>query len=233
MPVKLSYLLLVIIWCTTPLGIVWSSETVAPTLAVLMRMIIGLFVAGLIVAIGNIRVPWSKNACTLYAYSSLGIFGGMSLSYMAATTVPSGIISLVFGLAPILSGFLAQRLLNEPKFSPIKLIALSCALIGLYFVSYNQLQTSQTQGIGLMYVLLAVTLFSLSGVMIKRVKIAIHPMATTFGALVFVTPLFGLLWWLVDGQISMDYWSARSLWSIAYLGIFGSIVGALAYFHVL
>ncbi|MCP4056226.1 MAG: EamA/RhaT family transporter, partial [Pseudoalteromonas sp.] len=51
MPVKLSYLLLVIIWCTTPLGIVWSSETVAPTLAVLMRMIIGLFVAGLIVAI--------------------------------------------------------------------------------------------------------------------------------------------------------------------------------------
>ena len=233
MPVKLSYLLLVIIWCTTPLGIVWSSETVAPTLAVLMRMIIGLFVAGLIVAIANIRVPWSKNACTLYAYSSLGIFGGMSLSYMAATTVPSGIISLVFGLAPILSGFLAQRLLNEPKFSPIKLIALSCALIGLYFVSYNQLQTSQTQGIGLMYVLLAVTLFSLSGVMIKRVKIAIHPMATTFGALVFVTPLFGLLWWLVDGQISMDYWSPRSLWSIAYLGIFGSIVGALAYFHVL
>lgn len=233
MPVKLSYLLLVIIWCTTPLGIVWSSETVTPTLAVLMRMIIGLFVAGLIVAIANIRVPWSKNACTLYAYSSLGIFGGMSLSYMAATTVPSGIISLVFGLAPILSGFLAQRLLNEPKFSPIKLIALSCALIGLYFVSYNQLQTSQTQGIGLMYVLLAVTLFSLSGVMIKRVKIAIHPMATTFGALVFVTPLFGLLWWLVDGQISMDYWSARSLWSIAYLGIFGSIVGALAYFHVL
>lgn len=233
MPVKLSYLLLVVIWCTTPLGIVWSSETVAPTLAVLMRMIIGLFVAGLIVAIANIRIPWSKKACTLYAYSSLGIFGGMSLSYMAATTVPSGIISLVFGLAPILSGFLAQRLLNEPKFSLVKLIALSSALIGLYFVSYNQLQTSQAQGIGLIYVLLAVTLFSLSGVMIKRVKIAIHPMATTFGALVFVTPLFALLWWLVDGHISIIHWSARSLWSIAYLGVFGSIVGALAYFHVL
>ncbi|ASM50645.1 hypothetical protein PESP_a2720 [Pseudoalteromonas espejiana DSM 9414] len=233
MPVKLSYLLLVIIWCTTPLGIVWSSETVAPTLAVLMRMIIGLFVAGLIVAIANIRVPWNKNACVLYTYSSVGIFGGMSLSYMAATSVPSGIISLVFGLAPILSGFLAQRLLNEPKFSPSKLIGLSFALIGLYFVSYNQLQTSQTQGVGLLYVLLAVTLFSLSSVMIKRVKIAIHPMATTFGALVFVTPLFAVLWWLVDGQISVTLWNARSLWSIAYLGIFGSIVGALAYFHVL
>ena len=80
------------------------------------------FLGGLIVAITNIRVPWSKNACLLYFYSSIGIFGGMLLSYMAAKTVPSGIISLMFGLAPILSGLLAQQLLNEPKFSPIKLV---------------------------------------------------------------------------------------------------------------
>ncbi|MGK2235057.1 MAG: drug/metabolite transporter (DMT)-like permease [Pseudomonadota bacterium] len=233
MPVKVSYFFMVLIWSTTPLGIVWSSETVSPTLAVLMRMLVGLFLGGLIVAITNIRVPWSKNACLLYFYSSIGIFGGMLLSYMAAKTVPSGIISLMFGLAPILSGLLAQQLLNEPKFSPIKLVALACALIGLYFVSYNQIQNSQTQGLGLLYVFMAVCFFSLSGVMIKRVQIAIHPMATTFGALVFVTPLFFIAWWLLDGQLHIQNWSAKSLWAIGYLGVFGSLVGALAYFHVL
>lgn len=232
-PIKASYFLMVLIWSTTPLGIVWSSETVSPTLAVLMRMLVGLFLGGLIVAVTNIRVPWSKNACLLYFYSSIGIFGGMLLSYMAAKTVPSGIISLMFGLAPILSGLLAQQLLNEARFSPIKLMALACALIGLYFVSYNQIQHSQTQGLGLLYVFMAVCFFSLSGVMIKRVQIAIHPMATTFGALVFVTPLFFIAWWLVDGELQIDNWSAKSLWSIGYLGIFGSLIGALAYFHVL
>lgn len=157
----------------------------------------------------------------------------MLLSYMAAKTVPSGIISLMFGLAPILSGLLAQQLLNEPKFSAIKLIALACALIGLYFVSYNQIKHSQTQGLGLLYVFIAVCFFSLSGVMIKRVKIAIHPMATTFGALVFVTPLFFIAWLLLDGELNIQNWSAKSIWAIGYLGVFGSLLGALAYFHVL
>lgn len=224
---------MVLIWSTTPLGIVWSSESVSPSLAVLMRMLVGLFMGALVVAVTNVRVPWNKSACLLYSYSSIGIFGGMLLSYMAAKTVPSGIISLMFGLAPILSGLLAQQLLNEPKFSPIKLIALASALVGLYFVSYNQVQNSQTQGLGLLYVFIAVCFFSLSGVMIKRVKIAIHPMATTFGALVFVTPLFFIAWWLLDGELNIQNWNVRSLWAIGYLGLFGSLIGALAYFHVL
>ncbi len=232
-PIKVSYFIMVLIWSTTPLGIVWSSDTVSPTLAVLLRMLVGLTLGAVIIAITRIRVPWNKNACLLYFYSSIGIFGGMLLSYMAAKTVPSGIISLMFGLAPILSGLLAQQLLNEPKFSAIKLIALTCALIGLYFVSYNQIKHSQTQGLGLLYVFIAVCFFSLSGVMIKRVKIAIHPMATTFGALVFVTPLFFIAWLLLDGELNIQNWSAKSIWAIGYLGVFGSLLGALAYFHVL
>nr|WP_211842067.1 DMT family transporter [Pseudoalteromonas sp. NEC-BIFX-2020_015] len=224
---------MVLIWSTTPLGIVFSSETVAPTLAVLMRMLIGLVLAAFVVAIANIRVPWHRRACFLYGYSSIGIYGGMLLSYMAAKTVPSGIISLMFGLAPILSGLLAQRLLNEPKFSLIKIIALGFALLGLFLVSAKHIQGSLMQLQGLLYVFMAVCFFSLSGVMIKRVKIAIHPMATTFGALVFVTPLFFITWWIVDGQLQSHLWSAKSLWSIVYLGVFGSLIGALAYFHVL
>ena len=233
MPVKASYFLMVVIWSTTPLGIVWSSETVAPTLAVFLRMLVGLVLASFVVAVANIRVPWHRRALFLYGYSSIGIFGGMLLSYMAATTVPSGLISLMFGLAPILSGLLAQKILNEPKFSAIKLGALGCALIGLFLVSQRHIQGGVEQLSGLLYVFMAVCFFSLSGVMIKRVRIAIHPMATTFGALVFVTPLFFITWLLVDGQLNSQVWSAKSLYSIVYLGVFGSLIGALAYFHVL
>ncbi|WP_394193083.1 DMT family transporter [Pseudoalteromonas atlantica] len=233
MNVKVSYFLMVLVWSTTPLGIVFSSATVDPTLAVLLRMLIGLVLAAFVVAIANIRIPWHRRACFLYGYSSMGIYGGMLLSYMAAQTVPSGLISLIFGLAPILSGLLAQRLLNEPKFSLIKSLALLCALFGLYLVSKEHIQGSMLQMQGLVYVALAVCFFSLSGVMIKRIRIAIHPMATTFGSLIFVTPLFFITWWFFGGQLDSQAWSAKSIWSIVYLGVFGSLVGALAYFHVL
>ena len=40
MSVIIAYLIVVLIWSTTPLGIVWSSESVSPTLAVTSRMLI-------------------------------------------------------------------------------------------------------------------------------------------------------------------------------------------------
>ena len=58
-------------------------------------------------------------------------------------------------------------------------------------------------------------------------------MATTFGALILVTPLFFLTWLLLDGTFEPSTWSNRAIGSIIYLGVFGSLLGFLAYFHVL
>ncbi|WP_125779113.1 DMT family transporter [Pseudoalteromonas rubra] len=233
MPVQASYIMVIIIWSTTPLGIVISSAGMSPTLSVFLRMAIALVLCFVIVLIGRYRVPMSQRAWTLYGYSSLGIFGGMLLSYLAAQTVPSGVISLIFGLAPVLSGLLAQRLLNEARFSLIKWLGLALSMMGLYLVCMSQLRELALAPLGLLYVFGAVSCFSLSGVMIKRVQLAIHPLASTFGALLLVTPMFGLVWWLTDGQLSIDQWQMSAVLATVYLSVFGSLVGFIAYFHVL
>ncbi len=114
--VPVAFLAVVIIWSTTPLGIVWSSESVHPSMAVLLRMIIALLLGSFILLIARIRLPLSKAALKLYGASSIGIVGGMLLSYFAAKYLASGTMSLIFGLSPLLSGLLAQKILNEPKF---------------------------------------------------------------------------------------------------------------------
>ncbi|WP_194866894.1 DMT family transporter [Pseudoalteromonas sp. PPB1] len=233
MPVQASYILVIIIWSTTPLGIVISSAGMSPTLSVFLRMAIALVLCFIIVLIGRYRVPVSRQAWALYSYSSLGIFGGMLLSYLAAQTVPSGVISLIFGLAPVLSGLLAQRLLREASFSIIKWLGLALSMVGLYLVCMSQLNELALAPQGLMYVLGAVSCFSLSGVMIKRVQLSIHPLASTFGALLLVTPMFGLVWWFSDGQLNVQSWQVSSILATVYLSVFGSLVGFIAYFHVL
>ncbi|WP_046005716.1 DMT family transporter [Pseudoalteromonas rubra] len=233
MPVQASYIMVIIIWSTTPLGIVISSTGMSPTLSVFLRMALALVLCCVIVLIGRYRVPMSPRAWALYGYSSLGIFGGMLLSYLAAQTVPSGVISLIFGLAPVLSGLLAQRLLNEARFSLIKWLGLALSMVGLYLVCMSQLSELALAPLGLLYVFGAVSCFSLSGVMIKRVQLAIHPLASTFGALLLVTPMFGLVWWLTDGQLSIDNWQMSAVLATVYLSVFGSLVGFIAYFHVL
>ncbi len=229
----MAYLAVVIIWSTTPLGIVWSSETVSPTLAVLLRMLIAIIPGMVILKLANINLPWSKQARKIYTYSCVGIFGGMLFSYLAAQYLASGMMSLIFGLSPIFSGVLAQKILDEPKFSRLKKLALAVALSGLFVVCFDSMSLSENSVIGIAFILLGVFFFSLSGVMVKSVAIDIHPLATTVGALTFSVPLFAIVWFLIDGTLPYQEWHARSIWAILYLGIFGSLVGFLAYFFIL
>jgi len=86
---------------------------------------------------------------------------------------------------------------------------------------------------GVIFILLAVFFFSLSGVLVKSVPLAIHPLATTVGALSVATPMFLLSWLILDGNVNSDLWQAKSIWATVYLGVFGSLIGFYAYFTVL
>ncbi|MCF6438210.1 DMT family transporter [Pseudoalteromonas luteoviolacea] len=233
MPVQLSYAFVVLIWSTTPLTIVWSSSSMAPTTSVLLRMVIALILAAVVVTLCKIKMHWTSTAWRLYAYSGGGILAGMMLSYLASKTVPSGVISLVFGLAPIISGVLAQKLLGEDKFTKVKKCALGLALVGMFLVCFTQLKELKIEPLGLIYVLFATINFSISGILVKRVEIMIHPMATTLGSLVIAVPGFLVMWLLAGAPFEVDNWSEKSKWSTLYLGIFGSFFGFLAYFHIL
>lgn len=233
MSVSIAYLAVLLIWSTTPLGIVWSSESINPTLAVLLRMVIALVLGWLVVKARRINLPWDKTALTLYSYSALGIFGGMLCSYLAAKYISSGIISLVFGFSPIVSALLAKYILTEAPISMSKKIAMGISIIGLAIVCSNNIAMTSSGGYGIALILCAVLLFSLSGVLVKSITITIHPLATTVGALTIATPMFFVSWLTLDGSFTMQNWQLKSVLSTLYLGVFGSLLGFYAYFTVL
>ncbi|GAA0818616.1 EamA family transporter [Colwellia asteriadis] len=233
MSVPIAYLAVLLIWSTTPLGIVWSSESIPPSMAVLLRMLIALVLGFMVIKSKKINLPWHKQAITLYSYSALGIFGGMMFSYLAAGYLSSGVLSLVFGLSPVISAILARKILAEPKISSIRKSAMFIALAGLGVVCADNFTLAENGILGLVFVFLAVFFFSLSGVLVKSVSLAIHPLATTVGALSVATPLFFISWLVLDGSINTELWQAKSIWATIYLGVFGSLLGFYAYFTVL
>ena len=233
MNVPLAYFSVVLIWSTTPLGIVWSSETINPMMAVLLRMLLALIIGSAFLIIMRIHMPFNKQAIKLYSYSTIGVFGGMFWGYLASRYVSSGLMSLIFGLSPIISGLIAQKVLNEPKFSALRWFAFALSLCGLAIVAWHNISSGSSELIGIAFVLLGVFFFSLSAVMFKSVNINIHPFATTIGALCFSVPLFFICWLLLDGEVNVEQWSQRSISAIVYLGIFASLFGFLGYFYIL
>ncbi len=232
MPLILAYIGVVFIWSTTPLAVKISTESLAFPSAALARMALATVLCVALAALLRVRVPWSRQSVYAYASATLGTFGGMSLTYAAVAYIPSGLVSVIFGLAPVLSGVAARWLLAERSLTPFRLLALFVALGGLGVVFRGTLLWQPDAWPGLLLTLAAVTLFAMSTVLVKRHARGLNPLQHTAGSLVLSLPMFVISWALLDGKVP-DSVTTSGVVTVLYLAVIGSVVAFLLYFRVL
>lgn len=168
-----------------------------------------------------------------YVVAGLGLFGAMALTYWAARYVHSGLISVLFGLSPVMTGILAALWLGERSLSPLRLLGMVLAACGLATIFIHGDSLGQEHALaGLAALLGAVFIYSGSLVWLKQIDDDSPPLATTVGSLSVSLPLFGLVWLLSDGHLPAVV-PPRSGAAIVYLGIFGSVIGFALYYYVI
>ncbi len=231
MPVIFVFLSVVVIWSTTPLAIVWSTLGSSHSFGVALRMVIGLSVCLLILLIKQQKLTSCVSSLWNYFYAGLGVFITMSLVYYASQNLDSGIISIVFGLTPIVTGVFAFMLLNDKFFSFNKIMGLLLGLGGLIVIFNQSLNESKDLLRGLLAVTLAMGFQAFISVKLKQINTQISALETTTGALLFSTPLFIVMWFINEGTIPEI--SLKAALSIGYLSIFGSVIGFMAYYHLI
>ncbi len=237
MSVPFAYLGVVLIWSTTPLAIKWSAQGAGFAFAVAARMLIGLSLATLILLLWRIRLPLNARARRSYLAGGLGLFGAMTLTYWGAQYVHSGLVSVLFGLSPLVTGLLALLWLKEEAFGARKLAGMMLGLAGLLviFGDGGNLGVGTNDGhavTGVVALLVAVTVYSASLVWLKRIGDDSPPLATTAGTLIVALPLFGLVWWLSGAEIPAPLPTQAGV-AIVYLGVFGSVLGFALYYYVI
>ena len=100
--ISYAYLGVIAIWSTTPLGIQWSTLGSSYAFAVMMRMLIGWAICLAALRIARWPLPMDINARKLYAVTGLSMFSAMLCTYWGAQHIPSGLISVIFGLSPFM-----------------------------------------------------------------------------------------------------------------------------------
>ena len=232
MSVPAAYLGVILIWSTTPLAIQWSGEGPGYLFGVTSRMAIGAVVAFAVARALGVALPRHRRALATYLAAGLGIYGAMLSVYWAAQFIPSGWISVLFGLTPMVTGLLSALWLGERALTPWKLLGLLLGVAGLVVIFGEGGRWQDGAGLGVAGVLWSVSLHSASAVWIKRIGGGVGGLATTTGALLVAAPLFLVTWGLVG-----DGWpaqlGARAGLSILYLGILGSVLGFALYYFVL
>ena len=230
---QIAYLGVIIIWATTPLAIQWSSEGVGYLFAVTLRMALGVIASAVLLRVLGLTLPRHTRALQTYLVSGLSIYFSMSCVYWASQYIPSGWISVVFGLSPIMTGVMAMLILEENNaLLPHKLAGMLMGVIGLLLVFGQGYHAGHDFVIGIIGVLAGVLIHSLSAVLVKRLQAQLTGVAATTGGLVIAAPLFIITWLFSEGTLP-DALSVRAIAATLYLGVIASAVGFALYYYIL
>jgi drug/metabolite transporter (DMT)-like permease len=232
MSLPAAFVSVILIWSTTPLAIKWSALGIGSSFAVLSRMIVGTLLCASLLAVLRVRFPLHRRAWQAYLISGLSMFGAMSLTYWSAQYVSSGMISVLFGLSPLVTSLGAALWLKEEALTPSKLAGMLLGLFGLLLVFRGGLGLGAGAALGVAALFGAVLLQALGLVWLKRIGDDSPPLATTMGSLIVALPLFFSAWWLADGHVPAPL-PERAVAATVYLGVFGSVLGFALYYYMI
>mgnify|MGYP006381289779 FL=1 len=225
-----TYALLVFIWATTPLAIVWSVSDLHLMWALVLRFFIALPLAIALLLILKVKFPTDQNSWHSYLAGSFSLMGSQIFTYIATSYLSSGIIALMFGLAPIMAGLIG-RFGFKQSLSRLQWLGMLIAVAGLAIICFGgENQHVNPIGIGLM--LLSVFTYALSIFWVKKVNADVDPVAQATGS-IFVSTVAAIcivpfIWQYAPTHIP----NAKSLLALLYAVVMASLIAMFCYFKL-
>lgn len=153
--------------------------------------------------------------------------------YWAAQHVPSGLISVLFGLTPLVTAVFERWLLGQRALDGAKLGGTLLGIAGLAVIFGGGTALGPRAIEGMSVLVLGVLINAFSMVLLKRYNEALAPLAVATGSLVIGATLLLLTWIAFDGRLPAAPVPTRATASIVYLGLVGSVLGFPLFYYLL
>lgn len=233
MRILAAFISVILLWATTPLAIKWSAEGSGFVFGAASRMAIGILCVFIILMLKGKRLPWHRRAKQTYLAVALQIYGAMMAVYWSSRFIPSGWVSVIFGLTPFMTALLAAIFLKERSLGAGKVFSYLLGIGGLAMMFSSAIELSYQAIQGMVGVLIAAFLHSASAVWVKQIKAKLPAMIQVGGGLLFAMPLYLCSWYVFeDGQAPLSI-SWQTLSAIVYLGVIATTIGFALYYYVL
>lgn len=228
----LAYATVVLLWGTTPLAIKWSSEGPGFLFGVVARMTIGTGCVLTLLFIARLRLLLHRRVLWSYTAGAIQIYGAMLCVYWSSQFIPSGWISVIFGLSPLITAVMASAWLGERTLGLRQVFAFALGLGGLAVMFGSARALGCEAVLGIVGVLASALLQCGSAVWIKRIDAGSPALVQLAGSLLFAMPLYLATWWLLEESWPKAL-SPRNVAAIIYLGVVATTLGFSLYFFLL
>lgn len=233
MRIALAYIGVILLWATTPLAIKWSRDGPGFIFGAGSRMAIGAICMLCLLIIRRKRLPSHKKARQTYLAVAIQIYCAMLSVYWGAQFIPSGWVSVIFGLSPFITACFAAIWLKERSLTLAKIVSYFLGLSGLAIMFSSALQLSIQAVYGIIGILTAVTLQTASAVWVKRIQARLPAATQVTGGLLFALPAYLITWIVFDDAQWPQHLSVLNIASIVYLGLIATTIGFVLYYYVL
>ena len=225
-----TYALLVFIWATTPLAIVWSVSDIHLMWALVLRFFIALPLALGLVYLLKVRLPFDRISLQSYLAGATSFIGSQIFTYLATRYLSSGMIALMFGLAPIMAGLIG-RFAFQQHLHRLQWLGMSISVTGLAIICFtgNQQHVHPT---GILLMLLSVFIYALSMFWVKKVNAPINPIAQATGSImissIVAACLIPFIWQYAPTQMPQ----MKSILALLYTVVMASLIAMFCYFKL-
>lgn len=226
-----AFFVIYVVWGSTYLAIRYAVETIPPLLVVAIRQgVAGLAIFAWAYARGY-RPTWREWKASL-VLGLLYFAIGHGTLHWAETIVPSGLAALLVASEPIWIAIMAAVVSREERLTGRTIFGLALGIVGVALLMRAEAGSDQPHLLLGCLVILLGALSWACGVIYTRNRalpkdpVARAGMAATSGALLL------LLGSIITGEIGRAHvasFSARSLWALAYLIVFGTIIAFTTY----
>ncbi len=228
----LVYALLVLIWATTPLAVVWTVAEIHPFWALFLRYSLASLLFVSILVCMRVKLPLHRQAFSSYLAGSLNVIGAQFFIYLAASKLSSGLMVLIYAFVPLIAGLLEHFVFKTNSISRPQWLGMLLAFLGLILILGNQAQGA-ADPIGVVLLLLSIGCYIASMFWVKSLKSPMGPMPQTAGALLLSSLLscafLPFIWH--DFPVLMP--SSQAILALLFTVLMSSIVAMLCYFYLL
>ncbi|MFD1438485.1 DMT family transporter [Acinetobacter terrae] len=228
-----QFVTVVLIWSVTPLAAVWTVHEIHWAWGLFIRFSLAIPIALVCQAYFKVKVPLHPQALLSYAAGALGLFASMTFCYMGASKVPSAIISIIYGIAPFVSGLLATCIFKSEKLSAYQCTGLMMGMLGLYFALDLSSQNIRLNYLGIALEVIAMILYVLSAFAVRGVAANLHPISQMTGATIMswlgYCALLPFFWSDLPSQLPVLQTSI----ALIYSALFSSVLAMIFYYQLL
>ena len=233
----IAYALLYIIWGSTYLAMRFSVQSMPPVLTAALRFLTAGFILLIICAFRGVKKPTADGWRRAAAASLLPFIGCYVLLTYAEVRVPSSIAALITAFEPLLYCIFGWLFFHGPKPLPRQYAAIAVGVAGAYFIIVGEQDSSgsfQASQLFWLFVVLCSSFCWVLGAFFSRDS-KIHEDAFMSSGMILTVS--GLMLSAIQFAISactgcwphLADFSQRSLLSVLYLAVFGSVVAYSAF----